>query len=83
MMHYEFDESRQLAMPEYIALRKEQPNFSNGRSMRNALDRIRLRQANRLFKKSSRGQSINKKELILIKDVDIRAPKIFSTSKLN
>ena len=38
MMHYEFDESRQLAMQEYITLRKEQPNFFNGESMRNTLD---------------------------------------------
>ena len=32
----------------YIRLRKAQPLFSNARSIRNALDRMRLRQANRL-----------------------------------
>ena len=83
MMHYEFDKSRKWAMQKYIALRKEQPNFSNGRSMHNTLDRIRLRQANRLFKESSAGKSMNKKKLILIKDVDIWASRIFSTSKSN
>jgi len=80
-MHYEFGESRQLEMQEHITLRKEQPNFSNGGSMRNALDIIRLTQANRLCKESLASKSINKKELILIKDVDIRTPRIFSTSK--
>ncbi len=38
-----------VALREYIALRKAQPHFSNARSIRNALDRARLRQANRLF----------------------------------
>ena len=81
MMHYEFDKAGQLTMQEYIALRKEQPNFFNGESMGNALGIIRLRQVNRLCKESSGGKSINKKELILIKDADIRAQRIFSTSK--
>ena len=81
MMHYEFDKIGQLTMQEHIALRKEQPNFSNGRSMHNTLDRIRLRQANRLCKESSGGKSINKKELILMKDIDIRTSRISSTRK--
>tara|TARA_B100000780_G_C20962369_1_gene384149 strand:+ start:124 stop:372 length:249 start_codon:yes stop_codon:yes gene_type:complete len=82
-MHYEFNESGQLAMQEYIILRKDKPNFTNNRSMHNALHRIRLSQANRLFRESLGGKSINKKEFILIKDGDIRALRIFSTSKLN
>ena len=68
-------------MQEYIALRKEQPNFFNDGAMRNGLDIIRLRQANRLCKESSGGKLINKKKLILIKVVDIRAARIFSKSK--
>ncbi len=36
-------------MEDYIALRRRQPHFANARSIRNALDRARLRQANRLF----------------------------------
>jgi len=34
---------------DYIALRREQPHFANARSVRNALDRARLRQAHRLL----------------------------------
>ena len=41
------------AFIEYINLRKEQPHFANARSIRNALDRARLRQANRLFKENN------------------------------
>jgi hypothetical protein len=52
MMHYEFDKSRKWAMQKYIALRKEQPNLSYGRFIGNALDKIRTRQANRVFKES-------------------------------
>jgi|TARA_B110000967_G_scaffold199152_1_gene233195 hypothetical protein len=83
MMHYEFDESKQLAMQEYIGLRKEQSNLSNSRSICNVVNRIRLREANRLFKESLGDKSINKEKPILIKDVDISAPRIFSTSKSN
>ena len=38
---------------DYIALRKTQPHFANARSIRNALDRARLRQANRLFESAT------------------------------
>jgi hypothetical protein len=37
------------ALEEYIALRMRRPQFANARSVRNALDRARLRQANGLF----------------------------------
>ena len=36
------------AFREYISLRMRQPRFSNARSIRNAIDRLRLRQAGRL-----------------------------------
>src|SRR4051812_43252541 len=42
------------AFVRYIAIRKTQPLFSNARSIRNALDRIRLRQANRLVSRLDR-----------------------------
>src|SRR6201986_693608 len=42
------------AFVRYIALRKTQPLFSNARSIRNALDRIRLCQANRLVSRLDR-----------------------------
>lgn len=37
------------ALVGYIAARKTQPHFANARSIRNALDRARLRQASRVF----------------------------------
>ena len=47
--NYRFDDDARAALRDYIAARLRQPHFANARSMRNALDRARLRQANRLF----------------------------------
>src|SRR2546422_4843318 len=47
-MNYRFSPDARNAFIRYIGLRKMQPLFSNARSIRNALDRMRLRQANRL-----------------------------------
>jgi hypothetical protein len=60
----------------YIVTRKEQPHFGNARSIRNALDRARLRQANRLVR--SAGQcTITGKELITIEAADLLASRVF------
>jgi probable Rubsico expression protein CbbX len=48
-MNYKFTPEARAEFVRYIALRKNQPLFSNARSIRNALDRLRLRQANRLI----------------------------------
>src|SRR6266481_3518000 len=47
-MNYRFSPAAREAFVRYITLRKAQPLFSNARSIRNALDRMRLRQASRL-----------------------------------
>ncbi len=81
-MSYNLDEDAQKAMCEYIQKRKQQPHFANARSIRNALDRARLRQANRLF-----NDAINHKkettaaDLSLITEADIRASRVFKNNK--
>ena len=60
----------------YIALRKGQPLFSNARSIRNALDRIRLRQANRLV--SNLDRILTSDELTSIDAGDVLASRVFS-----
>lgn len=78
-MHYRLDAEAQAAMAEYIALRKTQPHFANARSVRNALDRARLRQANRVFEAATRGgASVNADFLSVISAQDIRASRVFS-----
>jgi hypothetical protein len=59
----------------YITIRKERPLFANARSVKNALDRARMRQANRIF--DSRGQILTKKELVNIEAEDILQSTIF------
>ena len=77
-MNYRLDEEARLAMDEYIHLRKQQPHFANARSIRNALDRARLRQANRIFRQAMEGRSeVSAEELSVISAEDIRASRVF------
>lgn len=64
------------ALTEYITKRKKQPLFANARSVKNALDRARMRQANRIF--DSRDQMLTKKELVNIEADDILQSTIFN-----
>jgi probable Rubsico expression protein CbbX len=72
---YRFSSEAEETFREYIELRMKRPNFSNARSMRNALDRARLRQANRLF--AGGGKGLTKKDLMTIEAEDIRASRVF------
>lgn len=63
------------ALEEYLRLRMEQPRFANARSVRNALDRMRLRHANRLV---SGGQDkFGKDDLMRLEPDDIRTSRVF------
>ena len=75
-MNYKFNKGSIKAMAEYIELRRKQPHFANARSIRNAIDRARLRQANRVFNNSD--GPIGASFLSQIEDVDIRQSRVFS-----
>ncbi|KJE77354.1 CbbX protein [Ferrimicrobium acidiphilum] len=75
---YQFSDEAQEVFARYLELRMTQPNFANARSVRNALDRTRLRQANRLFER--RGRSVTKTDLMTIEPEDILASRVFQTS---
>ncbi|RWA67771.1 CbbX protein [Mesorhizobium sp.] len=74
--NYLFDTKAITAMADYIARRRAQPHFANARSIRNALDRARLRQANRLFE-SAKGP-LDAKALSTISAEDITASRVFA-----
>jgi len=74
-MNYRLSPEGEAAMRDYIIRRMAQPRFSNARSIRNALDRARLRQANRLF--AGRSRPVDRSALQTIEDVDIRASRVF------
>ena len=75
-MKYTFNKGSKKAMAEYIELRRKQAHFANARSIRNAIDRARLRQANRVFNNSE--GPIGANVLSQIEDVDIRQSRVFS-----
>lgn len=75
-MQYRLSESGRQALHDYIPLRIKQPHFANARSIRNALDRARLRQANRLF--SLKGTPLSREELMTIEGEDLRASRVFT-----
>jgi probable Rubsico expression protein CbbX len=78
-MQYALSEAAARALREYVALRKAQPHFANARSIRNALDRARLRQASRLFER--RGGPLTPGMLSVIEDEDIRASRVFKGTR--
>lgn len=72
---YRFSPEALQAFEAYLKRRMHQPRFANARSVRNALDRARLRQANRLFAKGGR---ISKTDLMTIEAEDILASRVFN-----
>ena len=64
------------AMRAYIGRRRSQPHFANARSVRNALDRARLRQAHRHLTTGV----VAVADLMVIEDVDLLASRVFSGS---
>jgi len=73
---YQLTSEAEVALREYIKKRKDKPLFANARSVKNALDRARMRQANRIFE--SRGKVLTKKELVNIEATDILQSTIFN-----
>lgn len=72
---YRLSPEAQQAFAEYVALRMNQPRFANARSIRNAIDRLRLRQAGRLV---NSGRPIGRDDLLLIDVADVRASRVFA-----
>jgi hypothetical protein len=75
-MHYKLSDGAASALGEYISLRLKQPHFANARSIRNAFDRARLRQASRIV--TQRGTMLTREALSTIEAEDIRASRVFN-----
>jgi probable Rubsico expression protein CbbX len=73
---YKLTPDAEIAFRQYIQKRKEKPLFANARSVKNALDRARMRQANRIF--DSRGQVLTKKDLVNLEANDILQSTVFN-----
>jgi AAA lid domain len=73
--NYHFGAGAREAFEEYVGRRIQQPYFANARSVRNALDRARLRQASRLF--ADKDREFTPDDLSTIAESDIRASRVF------
>lgn len=73
--NYRFSPDGEQAFAEYIPLRMKLGNFANARSIRNALDRARLRQANRLF--ASKTRRLTKADLMTLEAEDFTGSRVF------
>jgi probable Rubsico expression protein CbbX len=79
-MNYKLTPDARAAFIRYIKLRKAQPLFSNARSIRNALDRMRLRQANRLVADLDR--MLTAGDIMSLEASDVLASRVFSNDQL-
>ena len=75
--NYRFSEEALAAFEDYIDRRMQLPFFANARSIRNAIDRSRMRQANRLFNVMNSSQ-LTTLDLMTIEAEDITASRVFS-----
>jgi probable Rubsico expression protein CbbX len=75
-LQYRLSAEGRAALAEYVALRRAQPRFANARSIRNALDRARLRHASRLF--AAMRPDLGRDELMTIDAEDIRRSRVFA-----
>lgn len=74
---FRFSPDAEKALAQYLARRMAQPRFANGRSVRNALDRARMRQSVRLYEAAEQGRHLTKKDLVTIEVEDILKSRVF------
>ncbi|HSV65145.1 MAG TPA: CbbX protein [Mycobacteriales bacterium] len=72
---YTFSPEAQTTFRDYLRRRIDQPRFSNARSVRNAIERARLRQASRLVEQGS--AAVGLAELQRIEPADLLASRVF------
>jgi probable Rubsico expression protein CbbX len=77
--NYRFSPGARDAFGRYMAARMSLPHFSNARSVRNALDRARLRQAVRLFE--TRGHAITVDDLMTLEPEEVLASRVFAAAE--
>ncbi|MHB8886659.1 MAG: CbbX protein [Methylovirgula sp.] len=76
--NYHFNEAGAVAFRDYIGVRRQQPHFANARSIRNALDRIRLRHANRHFESPG---LVSIEDLSTLDAADVLGSRVFAAGQ--
>jgi probable Rubsico expression protein CbbX len=72
---YRLTPESETVLLDYIVLRKKEPHFANARSVRNAIDRARMRQANRMFSAGER--ILTKADLVTLEAEDFLKSRLF------
>jgi probable Rubsico expression protein CbbX len=72
---YELTPEAREAFRAYVERRVRRPRFAHGRSIRNAIERARMRQASRLY---DRRDTLGRRDLMTIEAVDILASSVFA-----
>jgi probable Rubsico expression protein CbbX len=78
---YYLSDEAEAAFREYLTLRMRQPRFANARSVRNELERARLRHAHRLAANPQLGRS--RDDLMRLEPADILTSPVFSLSAID
>jgi probable Rubsico expression protein CbbX len=81
-LRYRLSADGEGALSDYLALRRKQPRFANGRSVRNALDRARMRHAVRLAEAGRQTGTVTKHDLVTIGADDIRGSRVFVVEQI-
>ena len=77
-MQYRLDAEAETIFRDYLERRMRQPHFANARSVRNALDRARLRHASRLLKAAGENAAVDDNALMTITAADLLASRVFT-----
>ncbi|HEV2371633.1 MAG TPA: CbbX protein [Streptosporangiaceae bacterium] len=72
---YRLSPAAQATFRDYLARRSRQPRFANARSVRNAVERVRLRHASRLFAQPP--GPVSKDDLMRLEPADFLASRVF------
>jgi probable Rubsico expression protein CbbX len=73
---YRFSSDAETAFARYLERRIGQPRFANGRSVRNALERTRMRHATRIYEVALSGRGLTKQDLVTIQAEDILRSRV-------
>jgi probable Rubsico expression protein CbbX len=79
-LQYRVEGPARAALDAYVTRRMAQPRFANARSVRNALDRARLRQASRLLE--ARGEPLSRERLVTLEADDFLKSRVFAREEV-
>jgi probable Rubsico expression protein CbbX len=77
---YAFSPEAETAFREYLELRIRRPRFAHARSVRNGIERGRLRHANRIYELARDGIAPSHQDLMRIEAQDVRGSSLFDAA---